>query len=144
MFNSRNLCTNFVLVFTKNRFRRFFFYYFFNIKFFLTNCFTENFFEEKKMLFWVFLWLWHFLDGFFLETNIFCLQRNHISLAQKIIRHSNFNMLNIAYHTQLCTIFVLVFGNNNFSVRKNFGSTIMVNIPSSISFLDISISCFQN
>ena len=109
MFNSRNLCTNFVIVFTKNRFRQiFFFYYFFNIKFFLTNCFTENFFEEKKMLFWVFLWLWHFLDGFFLETNIFCLQRNHISLAQKIIRHSNFNMLNIAYHTQLCTIFVLV------------------------------------
>ena len=55
------------------------------------------------------MWLWHFLDGFFLETNIFCLQRNHISLAQKIIRHSNLNMLNIAYHTQLCTIFVLVY-----------------------------------
>ena len=108
MFNSRNLCTNFVLVFTKNRFRRFFFLLFFQHKIFSDKLFYWKLFWRKKSLILSFLWLWHFLDGFFLETNIFCIQRNDISLAQKIIRHSNFNMLNIAYHTQLCTIFVLV------------------------------------
>ena len=108
MFNSRNLCTNFVLVFTKNRFRRIFFLSFFQHKIFSDKLFYWKLFWRKKNVILSFFLVVAFFGRIFLETNIFCLQRNHISLAQKIIRHSNLNMLNIAYHTQLCTIFVLV------------------------------------
>ena len=87
-----------------------------------------------------------FFGRIFLETNIFCLQRNHISLAQKIIRHSNFNMLNIAYHTQLCTIFVLVSPTNYFGlsniIELHFLSKIFLN-PNIFSDPK-NISCSNN